>query len=217
MSLAAAVLDAVCRPLVWLHDKSRTRRIWLRARIPRGARVLEIGSGGRPWFRSDVLCDKYLHDNVERSDRPLVRDRPFVQADGANLPFEDDSFDFVYCSHVAEHVNDLGAFLQEIQRVGRAGYIETPNALFEQTVGTATHAWALWAEGGVLHAEPKWVPGAPPRAYHGMHAVLARRPFVRLAWQLVPELQPMCFFWRGSFKFVLHETPRPVPAERASA
>ncbi|MGB8465539.1 MAG: class I SAM-dependent methyltransferase, partial [Terrimicrobiaceae bacterium] len=128
-------------------------------RLLSSARVLEIGSGGNPWFRSNVLCDKYLSDNIERGNKPLVRDREFVQADATSLPFKDKEFDFVLCSHVAEHIDDIAAFFREIQRVGKAGYIETRNYFFEQTVGTATHDWALFVENGKLCAERKWMAG----------------------------------------------------------
>jgi hypothetical protein len=60
-------------------------------------RVLEIGSGNRPRKRSDVLCDKFVVDNTERSggDNIVIDTRPFVVADGLALPFKDKSFDYV--------------------------------------------------------------------------------------------------------------------------
>ncbi|MFZ0711960.1 MAG: class I SAM-dependent methyltransferase [Terrimicrobiaceae bacterium] len=151
--------DLLASPIVWLVYKTKNLRLYLQARLPSSARVLEIGSGGNPWFRSNVLCDKYLSDNIERGNKPLVRDREFVQADATSLPFKDKEFDFVLCSHVAEHIDDIAAFFREIQRVGKAGYIETRNYFFEQTVGTATHDWALFVENGKLCAERKWVAG----------------------------------------------------------
>ena len=48
------------------------------------------------------------------------------------MPFKDKSFDFVIASHVLEHSSDPEAFLRELMRVGKAGYIETPDALFER-------------------------------------------------------------------------------------
>jgi SAM-dependent methyltransferase len=138
-----------------------------------------------------------------------------VEGDATNLPFPDKSFDFIYCSHIAEHIEDIGRFFQEIQRVGKAGYIETPSYLFEQMVGTTTHEWALWVEGNILHAERKWVPGAPERVYHTMHRALARHAAFGFLLALLPEFQPMQFWWKDKFQFELHEAPLPLGATKA--
>ena len=138
--------------------------------------------------------------------------KEFVEADATDLPFPPKSFDFVYCSHTA----DLGQFFREIQRVGKAGYIETPNYLLEQMVGTTTHAWALWVEDGVLHAEKKWVAGAPPRVYHTMHGLIGGHPVLACALLLLPEFDVMRFWWKDSFRFELHEAPVPsLPTKSA--
>jgi len=133
------LLNLLAAPFVFAYYKIRNLCIFLSARLPHKAKVLEIGSGSNPWFRSDVLCEKFLDDDTERGG-PLVRDRrPLIEADACNMPFEDKSFDFVFCSHIMEHVEDVEGFLKEIQRVGKAGYLETSNYFFEQTVGTTTH------------------------------------------------------------------------------
>jgi len=37
------------------------------------------------------------------------------------MPFPDKSFDFVYCAHVLEHVDDPIRACREIMRVGKRG------------------------------------------------------------------------------------------------
>jgi len=100
--------------------------------------VLEVGSGGSPYFRSNVLCDAF-ESNHHRQNRSLVVDRPLVIGYVENLPFKDDSFDFVIASHVLEHSDDPAKFLNEIQRVGKAGYIEVPDAFMERLTGYHEH------------------------------------------------------------------------------
>jgi SAM-dependent methyltransferase len=118
----------------------RVEAITPRLGIPSGALILEVGSGHRPHPRANVLTDKYL-DEVERGGR-LVTDRPFVQADAQQLPFKPKAFDYVICRHVLEHLEIPEAFFRELSRVGRAGYIETPSAIWEHLHPTRPyHRW----------------------------------------------------------------------------
>jgi uncharacterized protein YbaR (Trm112 family)/SAM-dependent methyltransferase len=93
--------------------------------------VLEVGSGGNPYFRSNVLLDAY-EETRERHWVPLVSDRPTVLGFVENLPFRNKAFDFVVASHVLEHSTDPERFLKELQRVAKAGYIEVPDAFMER-------------------------------------------------------------------------------------
>jgi SAM-dependent methyltransferase len=97
--------------------------------IPADAQVLDIGSGGWPFRRATALADKYVGSTTHRVE-PIARDkRPFYEADLEKLPFEDKSYDFVFCSHVLEHIDNPGAAMRELIRVGRRGYIEVPTRL----------------------------------------------------------------------------------------
>ncbi len=46
-----------------------------------------------------------------------------VKADITNLPFEDDSFDVIFCNHVLEHIPDDTKAMQELYRVLKKGGI----------------------------------------------------------------------------------------------
>src|ERR1041384_6081923 len=93
--------------------------------------VLEVGAGGNPYPRANVLLDAY-EESQERHWEPLRRDRPFVFGFIENLPFKDRTFDFLIASHVLEHSKNPEKALAEFQRVAKAGYIEVPDALFER-------------------------------------------------------------------------------------
>lgn len=99
--------------------------------VSEDALVLEVGSGGNPYFRANVLIDAY-YDTRERHYAKLISDRPTVLGFVENLPFKDNSFDFVIASHVLEHSKDPEKFLSELQRVSKSGYIEVPDAFFER-------------------------------------------------------------------------------------
>jgi SAM-dependent methyltransferase len=72
---------------------------------------------------------------VEHLDR-IRRIHPgmrVVAGDGCRLPFPDGSFDLVYCNAVIEHLRSAEAQFQmarEIQRIGRAWFVTTPNRWF---------------------------------------------------------------------------------------
>lgn len=89
-------------------------------------KVLDIGSGGDPFPRATHLTDSYMDKTTHRAES-LVRDgRPFTACNIEWLPYRDKAFDFVFCSHVLEHVPDPARACAEIMRVGKKGYIETP-------------------------------------------------------------------------------------------
>lgn len=121
------------------------------------ALVLEVGSGGNPYPRANVLLDGF-EDSSERIEKKLVRDRPFVFGLCEKLPFRDKVFDFVICSHVLEHTDDPVGFLSELQRVAKAGYIETPDGFFERINPYTYHRLEITTENHklLIKKKKKW-------------------------------------------------------------
>lgn len=97
--------------------------------LPAGAQVLDVGSGGWPFKRATVLADKYVGSTTHRVETIVKDKRPFYEVDLEDLPFDDKSYDFVFCSHVLEHMDNPGAAMRELMRVGERGYIEVPTRL----------------------------------------------------------------------------------------
>lgn len=121
----------------------------LRLGIQPGDLVLDVGSGNNPHFRADVLCDRYVADDTQREGR-LYLDRPMAAGDVHNLPFKDGAFDYVICSHLLEHVDNPDRAVQELTRVARRGYVETPSEFGEKLEGAQFHRWFVRLENGVL-------------------------------------------------------------------
>ena len=105
-------------------------RRWLG--ISSGRKVLDVGSGHRPHEDATHLLDLLFKDNSERG-KPIKRlGRPLVLGTVEALPYKDKSFDYVYASHVLEHTEDPATACEELMRIARAGYIETPSPFYEQ-------------------------------------------------------------------------------------
>ena len=73
------------------------------------------------------------------------KNKNFVKINDKKLPFKDKEYDFVIASHVAEHVEDVSYFLNELSRVGKKGYIEVPTRLEDNLVfeNKKAHLWHL--------------------------------------------------------------------------
>lgn len=112
--------------------------------VKNSERVLEVGGGHNPHPRANVVVDKFAESNFHRSgDIKVLKNQTFLEADGENLPFKDNEFDYVICNHVLEHVDNPIKFLQEQSRVAKRGYIETPSYIGEHLVPKKSHRWLL--------------------------------------------------------------------------
>jgi len=89
-------------------------------------KVVDIGSGAYPFPYATVLVDLFPAQTRHRYEQLCTGNKAFVEADIMRLPFSDKYFDYVYCSHVLEHVDDPIKACKEIVRIGKGGYIETP-------------------------------------------------------------------------------------------
>jgi ubiquinone/menaquinone biosynthesis C-methylase UbiE len=112
--------------------------------IKSGEKVLEVGGGHNPHPRSNVIVDKYGDDNTHRSgDIKTLKNQKFMVADGENLPFKDNEFDYIISNQVLEHVENPTAFLNEFARVAKRGFIETPSLIGEYLFPKESHKWVI--------------------------------------------------------------------------
>ncbi len=98
------------------EESTRFRRAAALARVPAGARVLDIGAregGLRKYLPDDARYQGIDITPEFASDSVMTRDI----SDG--IPFPDESYDFVFCIEVLEHVPNPFAAFGEINRVLR--------------------------------------------------------------------------------------------------
>jgi hypothetical protein len=142
------------------------------------ALVLDVGGWGRPWPRADWVIDVMPYETrglygARESEGERFSADTWVERDICARdpwPFADDQFDFAVCSHTLEDVRDPVYVCAELSRVARAGYIEAPSRLEEQSwgvigdhVGWSHHRWLVdvgadaiefVAKPHVIHANP---------------------------------------------------------------
>jgi len=102
--------------------------------------VLEIlKEKSNKWNILDIGCNQaaveYAHTVADiQNFSHHYKDKKFVLIDSERLPFKDNEFDFVYASHVIEHVDNVSFFIKELQRISKQGYIELPTLLEDNII-----------------------------------------------------------------------------------
>jgi SAM-dependent methyltransferase len=91
-----------------------------------------------------------------------------VDIDFEKLPFDNHIFSFAYCRHTLEDIQNPQFAFQELARVARNGYIETPSPLIEilkhvandetEESGYCHHRYLVWSEieNNTLYFLPKY-------------------------------------------------------------
>ena len=127
-------------------DIGNARR--LLATIPGDARVVDVGGGAAPFPRADYVVDAMPYEqlgggsdgNIHEKlgiDRRYSKDRwiKIDLCDRRPWPIADRAFDFAICSHLLEDIRDPIWVCSELQRIAKAGYIEVPSRVVEQSKG----------------------------------------------------------------------------------
>ena len=121
--------------------------------------VVEIGPGERPFSKANEFVDMGVIPSS-------VQARHAIDINRQSLPYADKQVDFLYCRHTLEDIYNPYFAIQEISRVAKAGYLETPFPIIECCRGAdgfGKHPWRgynhhrnmLWMKDGKLMIYPK--------------------------------------------------------------
>ena len=119
--------------------------------LPPDANVLDVGGWAEPLARADWVMDlmpwetRGLYGAGDPAQERFSA-ATWVQRDicaREPWPFADDAFDLAVCSHTLEDVRDPVWVCSELSRVARAGYVEVPSRLEEQSFGVQGD-WVGW-------------------------------------------------------------------------
>jgi len=97
--------------------------------------VLEVGAGEGSilnWLSKWNFCEDLNCVEISESGIDMIKSKHIKHLkdvllfDGYKIPYEDNHFDLVICSHVMEHVEHERILLREIKRVSRYQIFEVP-------------------------------------------------------------------------------------------
>ena len=170
--------------------------------------VLDVGGAASPFPRAD-----WVIDIVDYDDRGLYGPPPDPQAERFDAstwvrrdicareqwPFGDRQFDFAVCAQTLEDVRDPVWVCDELIRVAKAGYIEVPSRLEEQSygfqgpwVGWGHHHWLI----DVADDEITFV-----FKHHVLHGRASDHFPGGFRDSLSPEQQVQCLWWKDHFRY----------------
>ena len=106
-------------------------------------KILEIGAGTAPFCLSTHFIDLIKHN-----DKYTI-----VDIDFEKLPYESNSFDYIYSRHTVEDIYNPVFAIKEMFRVSKKGYIETPSPLVEsfKNVDYLSHTIKHISYSGYIH------------------------------------------------------------------
>jgi len=118
-----------------LGGESKAQNIQKIARYLNINTVLDVGSGDGSvlyWLDKNGFCPSIKSLEISQSGIEQIKAKNLASIqeiklfDGYTIPYEDDSFDLVTCSHVLEHVEFPRRLLREIKRVSKYQVLEVP-------------------------------------------------------------------------------------------
>ena len=171
-------------------------------------RVIDVGGGARPFPRADYVIDAVSYEERSKLGKMSVDpDERFSKATWTQLdvcdrkpwPFPDKEFDYAICSHLLEDVRDPIWVCSEICRIAKAGYVETPSRIVEQSKGVEHpcyagfyhHRWLVSQENDCLCFRQK------PHSLHCIREGIVAN--VGIARSINPKHATLAFEWKDTF------------------
>ena len=201
------------------HDNQSNHLAYMKLRNPKNRsdlnikksdKVLEVGGGHNPHPRANLVVDKFLDTNYHRSgDIKVLKGQEFIQADGENLPFKDNEFDYVICCQVLEHVENPEKFLAEQFRVAKQGFLEVPSLLGEYLFPRESHKWIMHEIDNTLYLVDKSSINFQV-GYDLTELTQMYLPKHSIGFKILerthPNLITIRLEWKDDFKFVVNPT-----------
>jgi hypothetical protein len=183
--------------------------------IPSEAKVVDVGGGAAPFPRADYVIDAMPYEklgagsdgNIHKSlgIRPRYSEQRWIQTDLCDRhpwPIADKAFDFATCSHLLEDIRDPIWVCSELRRIARAGYIEVPSRVVEQSKGIENprhagyyhHRWLITRNQNRLEFRHK------PHVLHSVRGAIVTH--LSPGRRINPQHAIVTLDWTGDFEAV---------------
>jgi len=123
----------------YLHIKKFVKYLY-------GKRVLDVGCGDGNWsFIVSRFCKKVYGIDMNPKAHQIARKKEninYLIANGERIPFKNNSFDFIICTEVLEHIKDEKNIINEFKRILNYGgliFISTPNKKYFETLDLSAY------------------------------------------------------------------------------
>ena len=94
-------------------------------------RLLDVGGEQAYWHQVGMVSEEVLKITIlNLVPLPRTSSMNSLACDARRLCFNDHEFDIVFSNSVIEHIDDHKRVADEIRRVGRAYWVQTPNYYF---------------------------------------------------------------------------------------
>ncbi|MBO7748428.1 methyltransferase domain-containing protein [Paenibacillus sp. MWE-103] len=184
-----------------LHDRILSELL----RIGEHDVVLDIGGGSNPFQRANVVTEPYLAHNAHRAGWSVNPDVDYVECFAEKLPFPDKRFDFVLSRQVFEHTVSPKDACDEMMRVGRRGFIETPQKIFELLLGpNPSHNWFVSVRDDTLVFERRRFIRHPFR-HLSLGAVPSSFEMQLLAHWEFKNLSNVQYYWEDRIRYEVRD------------
>ena len=163
-------------------------------------KILDIGSGQNPHPDATHFLEKYPDENVERGANFVKPKGQLFIGDVEDMNmFGYNEFDYSYCRHVLEHVENPIKACTEIQRVAKAGYIERPTEMWERMFGRRYHKWVVRKDGNNLIFKENHYKTASNEIGWSFDSIFSSDPLFREWFERNIDLMYVRFEWNNSF------------------
>lgn len=168
------------------------------------AKILDVGGGGNPFKYASVVVDRDFEPGNKHRDGCNISFQKsnvtYIRADIQSLPFKDNAFDFVICIHVLEHVEFPNIACEELMRVARKGFLETPRKWTEYYAGHPTHRWLIDDHDGMVNFEPVTYTDSPFSNF-ALHPLWDSEELGRQLSSSFPNIPCVQLAWEKRFNY----------------
>lgn len=183
--------------------------------IPGGATVVDVGGGAAPFPRADYVVDAMPYEKLGGGSdgdihkslgiTPRYSADRWIQTDLCDRrpwPIADKAFDFAICSHLLEDIRDPIWVCSELRRIAKAGYIEVPSRVVEQSKGVENprhagyyhHRWLITRKQNGLEFRHK------PHVLHSVNNAIVTQ--LSPGRRINPQHAIVTLDWSGHFEAV---------------